>query len=509
MQVKKQEINVGKAVFEGEIKSGAEGSIIVPDVKPDILKVLQVDADTFLTEKTIDNGKLILKGQVFVNVLYVPETDGECVQCIKGCFEFCETVKRAEFEQGMEVIAFCDTSKVGYKLINSRKIGIESQVVINVSVNTTERLSFVSGLEDSCEIKTDNICINELSENKESTFKIDETIDLPCADAREILKSNISVFEKDYRSITGKVILKGKVCTSLLYVTERGSYEHFDFEMPFTEVVDYDGIEEECECDVTYEILETELRLVDSINENGKSISVCIRVQANIRKENCVYAEYVKDCYFTDSECDFEYREIECEVIDKKLMFSAIEKHILEKNENLPEISKVYTLVAKPNITSMDVQNGKIAVSGRITVYALYISEDEKCPISGITEEVPFSYSIECQEATRETDVLLNIECEHISCTINSASSIEIRCGIAIKGKVVKRHKVKVISEIASREIDAKERAMVIYFVKEKDTLWSIGKNYHVKCKDICECNQLSDEEELKIGQKIVIPVSK
>ncbi len=509
MQIKKQEINVGKAVFEGEIKSGAEGSIIVPDVKPDILKVLQVDAETFLTEKTIDNGKLILKGQVCVNVLYVPETEGERVQCIKGCFEFCETVKRAEFEQGMEVVAFCDTSKVGYKLINSRKIGIESQVVINVAVNTTERMSFVCGLEDPCEIKMDNICIKEACENKEITFKVDETVDLPCSDAKEILKSNIVIFEKDYRTITGKVILKGKVCTSLLYVTERGSYEHFDFEIPFTEVVDYEGIEEECECDIAYEILDTELRLVDSVNQNGKSISVCIRVQANIRREKCAYAEYLKDCYFTDAECDFEYREIECEEIAKKPMLSAIEKHILEKSENLPEISKVYTTVAKPYITSTDVQNGKIAVSGRIIVYVLYISDDEKCPISGITEEVPFSYIIDCPEATRESDVLLNIECEHISCTINSPSCVESRCGIAIKGKVIKKSKVKVISEIMAKEIETKDRAMVIYFVKDKDTLWSVGKNYHVRCKDICECNQLNEGEELKAGQKIVIPVSK
>ncbi len=509
MQVKKQEINVGKAVFEGEIKSGAEGSIIVPDVKSDILKVLQVDAETFLREKTIDNGKLILKGQVCVNVLYIPETEGECVQCIKGCFEFCETVKRAEFEPGMEVIAFCDTSKVGYKLINSRKIGIESQIVINVTVNMAEKMSFVCGIEEPCEIMTDTICIKETSENKEITFKVDETVDLPCNDAVEILKSNVAIFEKDYRSITGKVILKGKVCTSLLYVTERGCYEHFDFEMPFTEVVDYEGIEEECECDIAYEILDTELRLVDSINENGKSVSACVRVQANIQKEKCDFVDYIKDCYFTTLECNLEYKEIECEDIANRPMLSTIEKHILEKNDNLPEISKVYTSVAKPYITSTDVQNGKIAVSGKIILYVLYISDDEKCPISGITEEVPFNYMIDCLEATKDADVLLNIECEHVSCTINSSNSVEIRCGIGIKGKVIKKSKVKVISDITEKEIETKDRAMVIYFVKDKDTLWNIGKNYHVKCRDICECNQLNEDEELKVGQKIVIPVSK
>lgn len=509
MQIKKQELNVGKAVFEGEIKSGAEGSIIVPDVKPDILKVLQVDAETFLTEKTVDNGKLILKGQVCVNVLYVPETEGERVQCIKGCFEFCETVKRAEFEQGMEIVAFCDTSKVGYKLINSRKIGIESQVIINVTVSTTERVSFVCGIEDECEIKTDNICIKEAGGNKEISFKIDETADLPCGDAEEILKSNVTIFEKDYRSINGKVILKGKLCASVLYVTESGCYEHFNFDMPFTEVVDYEGIEEDSECDISYEVLETDFRLVDSINDNGKSVTACIRVQAIVHSEKCYYAEYIKDCYLTDAECDFEYRDIECEEITKKPLLSQIEKHIFEKNDNLPDITKVYTTVAKPHITATEIQNGKIVVSGRIVIYVLYISDDEKCPISGITEELPFSYSIDYPEATRESEVLLSIECEHISCTINSSSSVEIRCGIGIKGKVIKRRRVKVISDIFTTETEFKDRAMVIYFVRSDDTLWSIGKNYHVRSKDICECNHLNEGEELKSGQKIVIPVSK
>ena len=136
MQIKKQEANVGKAIFSGEIKSGAEGSIIVPDVKPDILKVLQVDAESFLEEKTIDNGKLILKGKVSVNVLYIPDAEGCNVQCIKGIFDFCETLKRSEFEQGMEVSASCEISRVGYKLINYRKLGTEASIVLDVNITS-------------------------------------------------------------------------------------------------------------------------------------------------------------------------------------------------------------------------------------------------------------------------------------------------------------------------------------------------------------------------------------
>ena len=53
MEVKKQCVNLGKTVFDGQVKASCEGNIIVPDVKPDIIKVLQVEADTFAYKSDI------------------------------------------------------------------------------------------------------------------------------------------------------------------------------------------------------------------------------------------------------------------------------------------------------------------------------------------------------------------------------------------------------------------------------------------------------------------------
>jgi len=474
-----------------------------------ILKILQVDAETFLNEKTVDNGKLVLKGKVCVNVLYVPESESDRVECIKGCFDFYETVKRAEFDQNMDITAICDAKKIGYKLINSRKVGIEAHIGIDVNVTEREYISFISGIEEElCQVKTGVICINEACDAKEFTFKIDETVDIPCKDAAEVLKSNVSIIEKDYQVITGKTVIKGKASASVLYVTEKGRYEHFDFDLPFTEVFDSDNIQEGCECEISYEILETEFKLIDNVNEEGKTLSVYIEVRVLVRTENCIETEYVQDCYFTDSDCHMESTEIETEKVLEKPMFSTIEKYIIEKKEDLPEISSIYTSVAKPYITSIDVQNGRIAVSGRITICVLYMSDNAQCPLSGMSEEMPFSHMIDCANASKESDVLLNIECEHISCVINGANNVEVRCGIGISGRVVKKSKVRVISDITLSEIDKKDKALIIYFVKEGDTLWSIGKNYHVKCDSIRECNHM-EGDELFAGQKIIIPVVK
>lgn len=507
MQIKKENINVGKAVFSGDIKSSAEGSIIVPDVKPDILKVIQVDAESFLEEKTVENGKLILKGKVCLNILYIPENENQHVQCLKGNLEFCETVKKAELEQGMDITATCDIGKVGYKLINSRKIGFESQVIINVSVTSEERISFVYDIEsDKAEVITDNLCIKESLRQKEFTFSIEDSLDLTNNSIIEILKGNVVISEKDCRSITGKLVVKGKASATVLYVTETGNYEHIDFEMPFTEVLDWENVYETCECELNYEITEAEFTL-ESLDENKKCLKSNVNIRVTAYIENFINAKYIKDCYFTNSLCTIDFTNVIYEEVCAKPMFSTMVKHIIEKNENLPDISGIYTSVAKPYITSTDIQNGRIAVSGKISVCILYMSDDSQIPLSGLSEELPFSHVIDCDEASSDIDVLLKIECEHISCTMNSVNTIEVRCGICIKGKVVKKQDFKVIKDVTIQEDNIKDKSMIVYFTKKDDTIWNIGKKYRVRCQDIRDCNNL-EGEELDMGKKIIIPVS-
>lgn len=508
MQINKQNLNIGKAIFEGEIKSCTEGSIIVPDVKPDILKILQVDAEAFLNEKNIEDGKLILSGKVCVNVLYIPESDSNYVQCIKASFDFCETLKKTEFEKEMNVTAFCDVQRVGYKLINSRKVSFDAQVLININVSSEEQVTFICGIEEqTAELMTDRICIKEAPLVKNFRFNLEESVDLPTADCIEILKSSIVIIEKDCRLITGKAIIKAKASVSVLYMTDKGCYEHFDFELPFTEVTDIDDATEECDCELLLEVSDSDFVLCNSEDADKKNISVSININASVICDKCIETEYIKDCYFTDFDCSMEYDEIICNDIIEKPAFSALLKQVIEKSEKAPEISKVYTSIAKPYINSTDIQNGRIAVSGKVTVYILYISDNPQNPLACISEDIPFSYMIDSPKATRESDVLINIECEHISCTLNSTNSIEIRCGLGIKGKVVKKSRINIIKDIVLEEEKKKDNSMIIYFIKENDTLWNIGKNYHVKCEKICEYNHINTEEELTPGGKLVIPV--
>jgi len=509
MQIKKQDANVGKAIFSGEIKSEADGSIIVPDIKPDILKVLQVDAESVLEEKAVDNGKLILKGKVYVNVLYIPDTENGNVQCIKGVFDFCETVKKSEFQQGMDIVATCDINRVGYKLINSRKIGIEAHISLNVNITSENCVSFVCDVESDCaETKSDIVSMKDISVNKEFTFQVEEKIELPGSCNVEILKSTTAVIEKELRAITGKIIAKGKIKSSILYVTESGNYEHIDSEFPFTEVFDWEDAEEDIDYDVFFEILESEFKFNNNTENADNSITAYLKVKVIIQKESFKDVVCIKDCYFTNSDCEFKYITIPCEKVCLRPNISTIVKQVIEKNDDLPEISKIYTIQANPYITSTEIINNNIKVSGKIAVCVLYISDNDKIPLSGLSDEIPFTQTIECDNLSDEIEIDLYVETEHIGYTLNSENSIEVRCGILIKGNVIKKSEVKIISDITINALSNRDNAMIIYFVTEEDSLWNIGKEYHVKCDEILKCNNIN-EEDICVGKKIVIPVVK
>ena len=50
----KKPINTCDAIAKGTAQVMADGDVIVPDTKPDILKLLQVDSEASITDKYID-----------------------------------------------------------------------------------------------------------------------------------------------------------------------------------------------------------------------------------------------------------------------------------------------------------------------------------------------------------------------------------------------------------------------------------------------------------------------
>lgn len=510
MEIEKKSINVVKTVYEGDVKSSAEGSIIVPDAKPDILKVSEVTAEAYLLEKQIEDGKITLKGKVRINILYIPEGDSKKLESINGTLEFCETLKRSEFKEDMTLCAFCDVEKVMYKVLNSRKIGIETKILIGVSVFTNENKEMVSDvLSESAQIKNKELTMTGAQQYDEFSFCVDEEIDFPKGKkAVKLLKADMSMLSKENRALDGKFVVKGALGLAILYSDEEGKYNHLDCEIPFTEVFDVAGLSEGEECEVSYEIGETAYELVNAA-EDASSLKVRADVTMGIKRDEKENISVISDCYFTDADCDFSYEDIKIQSVASQIKFSQVLKQLLSKEENAPDIASVYRVQAKPFITASKIQNGKLDVSGKVLIYVLYLTDDEENPIASIKEEVPFNYVIDCDgNISEDNKIMLGVECEHISYIVNSKDSVEVRCGITISGKIINISDENIISDIQAEPRENEKNGIVVYFVKEGDSLWDIAKHYRIKTDKIIESNNLDSEYLPSCGEKLIIPLS-
>ena len=119
-------------------------------------------------------------------------------------------------------------------------------------------------------------------------------------------------------------------------------------------------------------------------------------------------------------------------------------------------------------------------------------------------KDFPFSYMLECSCSGSGFTPKIKAEIKHISYNLNAAGELELRCILSLNAEVMKKQTIELIDE--ANESDAESRGgMVIYFVQEDDSLWSIAKRYGVPQSEIVKFNELEDDCPQK-GERLFIP---
>ena len=80
MQMETNEIMISRKREPLKLEIPAEGTVLVPDIKPDVSEVLEVVGRAVLDKADCENGRLSVSGRILYTVLYRPE-DTESVLC--------------------------------------------------------------------------------------------------------------------------------------------------------------------------------------------------------------------------------------------------------------------------------------------------------------------------------------------------------------------------------------------------------------------------------------------
>ncbi|MDD4494097.1 MAG: DUF3794 domain-containing protein [Eubacteriales bacterium] len=515
LELLQKDVKVSRVICRQKSSTVIENDIIVPDSKPDISKILIVDAEVYKSDVGCSRGMANVSGTIRYKILYVADDEEGSVRSIVSDFPFTVDADAPGAEDGMYCNANCVVEYIEYEVSNSRKLGIKTIMETSCKVREEKEFLIAEDIEGEDDIQQlrKRYTINSFTGRGTENFIVSDSMEIPAGKTSvvEVLRTDTKLSNLDCKVADDKVVVKGEVNISTLYTSddEERKIESVEYEIPFTQFIEIDGIEDDCgyeiNCEITdaltsaQEDIDGELRLLDS--------SIELTVDASGFRQ--ISVDSVADAYSPKRNIKLKKENIVIEEYSRQEKNSFFMKEMISIDDN-DNIGEIFNVIAKPKVSEYTAFENKLTIEGLAECNILYVSGSADQPVRNYKQELPFkqSIAIEGLKAGQECEVWVDVQ--HLNYSLASSQEVDLRLSLDALVKLSAETEIPVITE-AEEEETAETRSessvsVLIYFAKAGDSLWNIAKKYRTTVEAIERVNELETGAKLVLGQQIFIP---
>ena len=222
---------------------------IVPDACPDILRIVQVCGQAYLTGKQAREGTASVSGCVRASILYQPE-DGEGLKCMETSLPFAAQAEAPGFTSQGQVSAAVRLRSADARVLNPRKVLLRADLAIDITALQPVELEICQGILEGGEQgvqqqiqqqEADPLCAVE-----EKPFTFSEQIRVAGNQSlARLLSLRAEPVCTESKLIGAKLIFKGEVNVQMLYQGEDGSLMAQRQSLPFSQTMEVNGAGED------------------------------------------------------------------------------------------------------------------------------------------------------------------------------------------------------------------------------------------------------------------------
>ena len=149
MQVKteKKKINLNKCCINENVSEWIEQDIIVPDTKPDALKILHVNVTPYVSDVEITENRLKVIGKLNYFVRYRVDDDKFNARGLIVSYPFTKNLEVSGITKDMCVTVVPKTKNIIYALPNERKISVKSEICFCVTAKSTKPVEVITSFD--------------------------------------------------------------------------------------------------------------------------------------------------------------------------------------------------------------------------------------------------------------------------------------------------------------------------------------------------------------------------
>ena len=474
----------------------------VPDAKPDVKMILRENGRIRVMEKKCNAGRLHIRGMLLADVLYISE-DGAGIYGMETELPFDEMI-HMEQEDCSGVTIRAELEDITATMIHSRKLNVKALITMKTVCEEIEDEVVVTEAEGKgLFARAKDVNFTNLAAMKKDTIRLREEVLLPSSrpNISEILYKEMHLAVTESRVMEDELSLKGSMNIFVVYQGAglKETPEFFETRIPFSGRFDLSGAMPGMIEDISPMVVQETINTRP--DEDGEER--IIEVEAVLELDIKLYEEkelmVLEDIYSVAGNVTLQGREERI-------------PHLLLKNQSMGSFFGTYELPNR-DVTPMQIsygscevhvektgmEDGRLVLEGMLEFKVLLITGSDEQPYVGVKYFSPFRQEIEGKD--------LNAGCTYHVVPMITDSSFQLYRSNEIEWKAEVNFQTIVFCNSPEYMITgaefvpfteeelAKQHSMIGYRSEEGDTLWSVGRRFHVSPEMVAEQNDLEDEE--------------
>lgn len=506
----KENIEYEQLLGENFSDTVVKGEYLIPDTHPDVVEILMVDVKPSITTKETMQDKVYIEGQVEYNVIYLAkEEEGMGVYNVTYGDKFSNYVDIQGAEHKMLCDGECYVEHMDSNLINERKVGISGIIKLKSAVYKNYSFDVVKSMarDEELQMLKYPTVIDKILGNAFGDMVVKTQIRVPMDKPQigQILKCDVMLHKKDAKINEDKIQVSAFAQVKMLY-RGAGASEIvcLEDEVFLSKDMELDGVDSSMNvfADFKVDTLDYDIKEDDLGESRIVDIESVVNASAKVLYKEQI--DMIEDAYSPKMVMDMVRKSYSLNVMQGCNNGEAIVKENLEP-DNRP--ASVIMTTGDVMITDKKLVENKVIVEGIVKVDVLYSIESEESKVARISDELPFSCSVDVDGAKIDMQSIAKAGLENIEASVE-AGTIAVKAVITVFARVNYSAEKDFLVDITVEEdeIPKKKASITIYAVQTGDTLWKIAKKYYTTIDEIIRVNNLENAGNIETGKKIIIP---
>lgn len=506
LNIERKSLNLNKCSLKKSVSAWVEQDIIVPDTKPDAVKVVSVMATPYINSIENMENKIKVTGKINYYIIYNVNDEKFISRGLCVSYPYTEVLDTPNIDKESIVTIVPTCKNIIYSLPNERKIATKCEILFKITAKRQVMTDLINKFseEDNIECKMCKGKFNNIKECKKSIITSKEDVMLPKDSSQiyEILKVEPKIKNTEYKESYNKIMVKGDIDVLVLYLSDSSDNQinKVNITVPFSAMIELDNIRDNSKFDIGYILQDFDIKINPDID--ARTLNATYQIEANVTMFEDEEIEYVEDFYSQTRE--LKYNENRLQVVKKDI--NVLKRLDIREtiNNAIPEDLRLIDYNIDTSFVTTEIANNTVTVGGTIKLNLL-LQDTNTFELESKSIDVMINEKFELENVSNPQNVFIDV-IDKSGTVTQSGNDIDMRLILDVGAFVEDVADMNIIDKIEELELDLSNiNSINIYIVKPGDTLWNIAKKYKTSVDKIVMTNNIENKDAISVGDKLLI----